>query len=83
LDVADRKADRENQVDGFLGGGLPEGSCLWSKAGWMSTARHDAAYCEVPDCPPFMLVVFSESRQWAANEQFLPDLATKLLKILR
>jgi hypothetical protein len=49
----------------------------------MSTARHDAAYCEVPDCPPFMLVVFSESRQWAANEQFLPDLATKLLKILR
>jgi hypothetical protein len=83
LDIADRKADPENQVDGFLGGGLPEGSCLWSKAGWMSTARHDAAYCEVPDCPPFMLVVFSEGRQWAANEQFLPDLATKLWKILR
>ncbi|MCX5929102.1 MAG: serine hydrolase [Synechococcus sp. LacPavin_0920_WC12_MAG_50_7] len=83
LDIADRKADLENQVDGFLGAGIPEGSFLWSKAGWMSTARHDAAYCEVPDCPPFLLVVFSEGSQWAADEQFLPYLAAKLWKVLR
>ena len=34
----------ENQVTGFLGGGLPKNSQIWSKAGWTSTVRHDAAY---------------------------------------
>ncbi|MDP4808888.1 MAG: class A beta-lactamase-related serine hydrolase, partial [Cyanobium sp. MAG_160] len=46
LDPALRLADPENQVDGFIGEGLPLGSRLWSKAGWMSQARHDAAYVE-------------------------------------
>ena len=48
LDAASRAEDPENQVDGFLGEGLPPGAQLWSKAGWMSQARHDAAYVEWP-----------------------------------
>ena len=40
IDLEQRRADPENQVDGFLGEGLPQGSLLWSKAGWMSQARH-------------------------------------------
>ena len=36
LDPAKRAADPDNQVDGFIGGGVPDGTQLWSKAGWMS-----------------------------------------------
>ena len=78
LDPAVRAADPENQVDGFLGGGLPEGSALWSKAGWMSQARHDAAYIETPEGAPFLLVAFSEGAACAADEALLPDLCRLL-----
>ncbi|MDX1977201.1 MAG: serine hydrolase [Pseudanabaenaceae cyanobacterium bins.68] len=60
LQPQDLAADPENQVIGFLGEGLPEGARLWSKAGWMSRVRHDAAYVEKPDGNAFTLVVFSE-----------------------
>ena len=51
----------ENQVDGFLGAGLPPGTRLYSKAGWTSWVRHDAAYIQLPaPVPPYILVVFSE-----------------------
>ncbi|NDA75818.1 MAG: hypothetical protein EBZ96_10960 [Synechococcaceae bacterium WB9_3_282] len=83
LAKSERLSDPENQVDGFLGEGLAEGSCLWSKAGWMSKARHDAAYCEVPDCVPFLLVAFSEGSSWAADNQFLPALARRLSESLK
>ena len=80
LDLAERKADPENQVDGFLGGGLPVGSRLWSKAGWMSQARHDAAYIETPGCSPFLVVAFSEGNERAADESLLPELAQRLIQ---
>ena len=82
LDGAERQADPENQVDGFLGAGLPEGSRLWSKAGWMSQARHDAAYLEVPNCPPMLLVVFSEGVERALDEELLPQLCSRLIASL-
>ncbi|MFM6276733.1 MAG: serine hydrolase, partial [Dolichospermum sp.] len=50
----------EDQVIGFLGGGLPENGQIWSKAGWTSTVRHDAAYIELPNQRPYLLVVFTE-----------------------
>jgi hypothetical protein len=78
LDPAERAADPENQVDGFIGAGLPEGSRLWSKAGWMSQARHDAAYVEIPDHQPFLLVIFSEGAALAQDEQLLPSLTRQL-----
>ena len=79
LDPQARAADPENQVDGFLGAGLPEGARLWSKAGWMSQARHDAAYVEVDGMAPMLLVVFSEGRGRAADEALLPTIAAALL----
>ena len=78
LDRAQRAADPENQVDGFLGAGLPEGSRLWSKAGWMSKARHDAAWWRAPDGSPALLVAFSDGAASAKDEQLLPELARQL-----
>ena len=78
LDPAERAADPENQVDGFLGEGLAEGASLWSKAGWMSQARHDAAYVERESCRPFLLVVFSAGPERAADATLLPALAATL-----
>ena len=48
----------ENQAK-FSGPALPAGARLWSKAGWTSTARHDAAYIELPAGEKFVLVVFT------------------------
>jgi hypothetical protein len=79
LDAAARAADSENQVDGFLGAGLPPQARLWSKAGWMSQARHDAAYVEVEGVAPMLLVVFSEGERCARDATLLPALATALL----
>jgi hypothetical protein len=83
LDPLVRAADPENQVDGFLGGGLPVQSQLWSKAGWMSQARHDAAYVEAENAAPMLLVVFSEGERWARDEQLLPTIAGRLLEECR
>jgi hypothetical protein len=79
IDPAERAADPENQVDGFLGAALPAGARLWSKAGWMSQARHDAAYFEAEGQPPTLLVVFSEGRALASDERLLPDLCARLM----
>ena len=78
LDRGQRAADPENQVDGFLGGGLAEADRLWSKAGWMSQARHDAAYVEPAEGDPFLLVAFSEGRGAAKDETLLPELCRLL-----
>ncbi len=78
LDPDQRKADPENQVDGFLGAGLPGGVRLWSKAGWMSQARHDAAWWQLDDQPPMQMVVFSWGRDRSQDETLLPDLARAL-----
>ncbi len=64
--------DDENQVTGFLGGGLPADSQLWSKAGWTSQVRHDAAYIELPQQQPYILVVFTEGKAHSGNQAILP-----------
>ena len=78
LDPEARHADPENQVDGFLGAGLPSAARLWSKAGWMSQARHDAAYIEIEGHQPFLLVAFSQGSARAADASLLPALAQML-----
>jgi len=79
LEPAARAADPENQVDGFLGGGLPEGAQLWSKAGWMSQARHDAAYIELEGKAPALIVVLSDGPERAQDEALLPELCRRLI----
>ncbi len=70
--------EAENQVTGFLGGGLPQSAQLWSKAGWTSQVRHDAAYIELPGKPPYLLVVFTEGRAPSKNQAILPFLSQQV-----
>jgi hypothetical protein len=51
-----RPADAQAQ---FTGPALPSGSKLWSKAGWTSQTRHDAACVELPDGRKLVLVIFT------------------------
>jgi beta-lactamase class A len=62
----------ENQVNGFLGAGLPPESQIWSKAGWTAQTRHDAAYIELPDRQPYLLIVFTEGSTNSQNRHILP-----------
>ena len=72
LNPSDLMNDEEHQVIGFLGEGLPQDAQLWSKAGWMSQVRHDAAYIELPSQRPYLLVVFTEGKAQGKNPAILP-----------
>ncbi len=74
--------DEENQITGFLGEALPPESQLWSKAGWTSRVRHDAAYIEVPDTQPYLLIVFTEGENHATNRQILPFVSQQILQMM-
>jgi hypothetical protein len=73
----------EDQVTGFLGGGLPQNSKLWSKAGWTSQVRHDAAYIEIPDLRPYLLVVFTEGKAQAKSRDILPFVSQQVIEAAR
>lgn len=68
----DPKSKTDRQA-AFTGIALPEGAKLWSKAGWTSQTRHDAAYVELPDGRKFVLVVFTEGN--ANNTEIIPAVA--------
>ena len=63
LDLLKRDFTNSHTVDyqarEFSGPGLPPTAKLWSKAGDMSAARHDAAIVELPNGKKFVLVVFT------------------------
>lgn len=74
-DYAGTTKDQDDQGHGFTGIALKDvaGAKLWSKAGWTSTTRHDAAYIELPNGAKFVLVVFTEHH---ANErEIIPTVA--------
>ncbi len=74
-DYAGTSKDSDDQGHGFTGIALQgmEGVKLWSKAGWTSTTRHDAAYLELPDGSKFVLVTFTTDH---ANErEIIPTVA--------
>jgi beta-lactamase class A len=77
--------DTDNQSVGFTGKMLIDkkipGVGLWSKAGWTSKTRHDAAYLETPDGLKFVLVVFTENH--ANDREPIPALAAKVLERMR
>jgi len=58
--------DPDDQSHGFTGPSVPQGGKLWSKAGWTSETRHDAAYLELPGGAKFVLVIFTVNH---ANER--------------
>lgn len=71
-------SDEEDQVSGFIGSGLPPNATLYSKAGFTSQVRHDAAYIEIPGHHPFTLVVFTEGREHSKNREIIPYLTQQL-----
>lgn len=83
LNPADLEADPENQVVGFIGGGVPQNAGVWSKAGLMSRVRHDAAYVEVPSLQPYLLVVFTEGTAHSNNEEILPFVARQVTEAMQ
>ncbi len=71
-----------DQVFGFLGQGLPQGSRLWSKAGWTSTVKHDAAIVRLPNGRKFILVVFTSGEPQARSKRILPFIARRVAREL-
>jgi len=79
-DYAGKSTDADDQGHGFTGIALSglEGIKLWSKAGWTSTTRHDAAYLEMPDGSRFVLVTFTTDH---ANERdIIPTVARVVIE---
>jgi hypothetical protein len=66
------------QVAGFLGEGLPKRSQLWSKAGWTSTVKHDAAIVRLADGQEFIAVVFTKGKLAAGSKKILPFIGMRL-----
>jgi len=82
-DYTGKSADADDQGHGFTGIALQgvEGVRLWSKAGWTSTTRHDAAYLEMPDGAKFVLVTFTTDH---ANErEIIPTVARVVIDGMR
>jgi beta-lactamase class A len=69
--------DAELQSREYTGAALPPESKLWSKAGWTSEVRHDAAYVELPTGEKFVLVVFSVGH--SNDKEIIPTVAKAVI----
>ena len=70
--------DSLNQIDGFLGAGLPENINLWSKAGLMSEVRHDSAWWINNQSLQTLLVVFCDGEKYSKETSLLPAIAKEV-----
>jgi beta-lactamase class A len=72
--------DNDDQGHGFTGIALQgmAGAKLWSKAGWTSTTRHDAAYLELPNGAKFVLVTFTTDH--ANDREIIPTVARVVIE---
>ncbi|HAV63236.1 MAG TPA: serine hydrolase, partial [Verrucomicrobiales bacterium] len=69
--------DPDGEGRGFTGPAVPAGAKLWSKAGWTSQTRHDAALIELADGRRLVLVIFTTGH---ANERaIIPVLARRII----
>lgn len=64
------------QAREFIGPGLPPDTKLWSKAGYMSEARHDAAIVELPNGKRFVLVIFTTRPD---TKEILPEITRQIV----
>ena len=74
----DPKAEPQSRE--YIGAGLPPGAKLWSKAGWTSETRHDAAYVELPGGEKFVLVIFTVGQ--ASHKEIIPAVARSVVQQL-
>lgn len=74
--------DTDNQGTGFSGKALIDMNLrdarVWSKAGWTSKSRHDAAYIETADGLKFVVVVFTENH--ANDRETIPTIVRKIIE---
>jgi beta-lactamase class A len=75
-DPATPDPDPDHQAK-FTGPALPPGAKLWSKAGWTSQTRHDAAYIELPGGAKFVLVAFTTDH--ARERGIIPSIARTIV----
>jgi beta-lactamase class A len=82
-DYAGKSADADDQAHGFTGIALKDvaGARLWSKAGWTSATRHDAAYVELPNGARFVVVTFTE--QQSRLRDIIPTVARTVIDHFR
>src|SRR5436190_13990533 len=79
-DYTGTSKDNDDQGHGFTGIALQgmKDVNLWSKAGWTSTTRHDAAYVELVNGAKFVLVTFTTDH---ANErEIIPTVARVVIE---
>lgn len=67
----------ENQIKEFIGEALPTDAKLWSKAGWTSEVRHDAAYIELPNGRKWILVIFTRGSGGTEGDKTLIPTITR------
>lgn len=82
-DFSGTSKDADDQAHGFTAialQGMPNAK-LWSKAGWTTTTRHDAAYIETPDGLKFVLVTFTTD--FANEREIIPNVAQIVLNNLK
>lgn len=73
------REDADSQDTAFTAPALSPGMKLWSKAGWTSWTRHDAALIELPDGGRVIVVVFTESRDHANNRKIIAAVVRRVL----
>ncbi len=76
-----KAVDGDDQNNGFTGKYFIDRNIrdvkLWSKAGWTSKTRHDAAYVETADGLKFVIAVYTENH---ANERnIIPTIVGKVM----
>jgi beta-lactamase class A len=79
-DYSGKSDDADDQSHGFTGIALEPGARLWSKAGWTSTTRHDAAYIELPNGARFVLVTFTTDH--SKERDIIPTIARVVISRL-
>jgi hypothetical protein len=79
-DFSTKAKDADDQAHGFTAPALPHDAKLWSKAGWTSTARHDAVYVELADGGKFVLVTFTTGH--AKEREIIPFVAKQIIEKL-
>ncbi len=77
-DFSPDAATKNTQAQAYTGLALPPGAKLWSKAGWTSETRHDAAYVELPNGAKFVLVTFTVDH--ASEREIIPTVARAVVE---
>jgi beta-lactamase class A len=76
-DAAYEAARVEGESHLYTAPALPPGTQVWSKPGWTTQTRHDAAYLELPDGRKFIIVVFTVNH--SKNREIIPAIVRALI----